>query len=47
MLKQALKENPEEASWVEYNFGRFSSAQLNGVDHDATRRRPRPVRPND
>jgi hypothetical protein len=47
MLKQALKENPEEAPWVQYDFGRFSSAPLNGIDHDATRRRPKTAGPID
>jgi hypothetical protein len=41
MLKQALRENPEEAPNAEYDFGRFSSAPFNGLDHDATRRRDR------
>ena len=47
MLKQALKEDPEDAPWVEPNFGRFSSAPFNGIDHDATRRRSRPAGPED
>jgi len=38
-LKQALRENPEEAHAAEENFGRFSTASLNGLDKDATRQR--------
>ena len=38
-LKRALNENPEEAAHVEFEFGRDSSATLNGNDADATRRR--------
>jgi hypothetical protein len=38
-LKQALRENPEEAHEAEENFGRFSTARLNGLDRDATRSR--------
>ncbi len=47
MLKQALKEDPEEAPWVEVNFGRYSSAPFNGIDHDATRHRPKPAEPSE
>ena len=39
-LKQALRENPEEAPYTEFDFGRYESARFNGMDHDATRRRP-------
>jgi hypothetical protein len=39
MLKQALRENPDEAPLCEFDFGRYSSAPMNGIDHDATRRR--------
>jgi hypothetical protein len=42
MLKQALRENPEEAPAAEFDFGRYSSAPFNGIDHDATRRRANP-----
>jgi hypothetical protein len=35
-----LAENPEDAPHTDFQFGRDSSATLNGVDHDATRRRP-------
>jgi hypothetical protein len=37
-LKRALTENPEEAAHVEFDFGRDSSATLNGNNRDATRR---------
>jgi hypothetical protein len=36
-LKRDLVENPEEAAHSEFEFGRDSSATLNGIDHDATR----------
>jgi hypothetical protein len=38
-LKSQLQENPEEAAFHEENLGRNRSAQLNGLDQDATRRR--------
>ena len=38
-LKRELAEDPESASFSEFQFGRDSSAPLNGMDHDATRRR--------
>jgi hypothetical protein len=37
--KRDLRENPEEAAYSEENFGRYSTAELNGIDHDNTRRR--------
>ena len=37
--KRDLRENPEEAPYSEADFGRFSTAELNGIDHDNTRRR--------
>lgn len=37
-LKDDLLKNPEEAAHSEESFGRFSSAGLNGADHDSTRR---------
>jgi hypothetical protein len=37
-LKRQLRDNPEEAAFHEENFGRNSSAGLNGLDDDATRR---------
>jgi hypothetical protein len=33
-----LTENPEEAAQTDFDFGRKSSASLNGNDRDATRR---------
>lgn len=38
-LKQTLADNPEEAADAEVGFGRHSSAGLNGLDNDSTRRR--------
>ncbi|HEY1375613.1 MAG TPA: hypothetical protein VGF55_02405 [Gemmataceae bacterium] len=38
-LKRDLAENPAEAHDAEFDFGRDSSAGLNGLDRDATRRR--------
>ena len=38
-LKRQLTEDPDEAAHVEFDFGRDSSAGLNGNDRDATRRR--------
>ena len=38
-LKRDLADNPEEAPYSEFDFGSDSSAGLNGLDNDATRRR--------
>ena len=38
-LKRELADNPEEAAHSDFDFGRDSSAGLNGMDQDATRRR--------
>ncbi len=38
-LKRELAEKPEEAPYSEFDFGRDSSATLNALDQDATRRR--------
>jgi hypothetical protein len=38
-LKRDLADNPEEAAHSEFDFGRNSSAGLNGLDNDAKRRR--------
>ena len=38
-LKKQLRESPAEAAFGEENFGRNSSAGLNALDNDATRRR--------
>lgn len=37
--KRELRENPEEAPFSEEDFGRCSTAGLNGIDRDSTRRR--------
>lgn len=39
-LKQSLIENPEEAHTVEADFGRFSSAPMNGIDRPPPRPEP-------
>jgi hypothetical protein len=39
-LKRELAENPEDAPHSEFDFGRNTSATLNGLDNDATRKRP-------
>jgi hypothetical protein len=38
-LKRELADNPEEAPFSEFDFGATSSATMNGIDQDATRRR--------
>jgi hypothetical protein len=38
-LTRDLADNPEEAAYAEVGFGRRSSAPLNALDRDATRRR--------
>jgi hypothetical protein len=38
-LRRELSDNPEEAAHSEFDYGRNSSAGLNGNDRDATRRR--------
>ncbi|MGL4551234.1 MAG: hypothetical protein ACRC33_08600 [Gemmataceae bacterium] len=40
-LDRALQQSPEDAADVEIDYGRDSSAPLNGADKDATRR-PKP-----
>lgn len=42
LLKQSLAEQPEDAPHTEISFGRYSSAKLNGIDRDSTRKRPTP-----
>ena len=37
-LKRDLRDNPEEAHQSEIRYGRNSSATMNGLDDDATRR---------
>lgn len=39
VLDRALRENPEEAHLAVPSFGRHRSADLNGNDRDATRKR--------
>jgi len=41
-LKRELREHPEDAVYSEFHFGRDSSAPMNGIDTDATRRRKAP-----
>lgn len=38
-LRRELRDNPEEAPYSEFDFGDTSSATMNGLDKDATRRR--------
>ncbi len=38
-LKRQLHDNPEDAPHDAYDFGRNTSATLNGLDNDATRKR--------
>lgn len=38
-LKQQLRVNPDEAAHAEEGFGRHSSAGLNGLDDDSTRKK--------
>lgn len=38
-FKRELIDNPEEAPHSEFDFGDTTSATLNGMDNDATRRR--------
>jgi hypothetical protein len=35
--KRELSDNPTEAHWTEYEYGRNSSEWLNGMDEDKTR----------
>ena len=37
-FKRQISDNPEEAAFIEEDFGRNSSEGMNGLDHDATRR---------
>ena len=38
-LKRQLEEKPDDAPYAKFDFGRDSSAGLNALDRDATRRR--------
>ncbi len=40
-LKRQLTDSPEDAPYAEFNFGRRSSAGLNAIDRDATRKKDR------
>ncbi len=42
LWKRDLVERPEEAPHSEPDYGRLRSADLNGMDRDATRARPGP-----
>lgn len=44
LLKRELVERPEEAAFSEPSYGRYRSADLNGLDRDATRRGREDVR---
>jgi hypothetical protein len=39
VLKRDLREHPEDAAHSEFEFGDDSSATLNGLDRDSSRRR--------
>jgi hypothetical protein len=39
LLKQELRDDPEGAPTTGFDFGRLSSAPMNGMDRDSTRRR--------
>jgi hypothetical protein len=41
-LKRTLTDQPDEAPFTEFNFGRSSSSGFNGMDQDATRRVKKP-----
>jgi hypothetical protein len=41
-FKRELDDNPEEAPFSEFDFGSDSSAGLNALDNDSTRRRRPP-----
>jgi hypothetical protein len=38
-LQRALQDDPQNAADVDFEYGRDSSATMNGNDHDSTRRR--------
>ena len=38
-LKRGLLDDPEEAHEARLDYGRLRSADFNGLDHDATRKR--------
>lgn len=39
VLKRVLAERPDDAPFAEADYGRYRSAELNGIDRDSTRRR--------
>jgi len=39
VLKRVLAERPDDAPLAEPDYGRYRSAELNGIDRDSTRRR--------
>jgi hypothetical protein len=41
-LQRELSANPDDAAETDFEFGRFGTADLNGNDRDATRRRDHP-----
>ncbi len=41
-LQRELERNPEDAPHSAFDFGRTSSAGMNAIDDDATRRREKP-----
>ncbi len=43
-LKRALTDQPDDAPFTEFEFGRYSSTGFNGMDQDATRRPKKPRR---
>lgn len=44
LYKQSLAQDPEGNAAVEIDYGRLSTAELNGRDHDRKRRRAVPPR---
>jgi hypothetical protein len=38
-FKRDLRDNPDDAAHTQFDFGRNSSASMNGNDQDATRKR--------
>ena len=38
-LKRQLEEHPDDAAHADFQFGDDSTTNLNGMDHDSTRRR--------
>ena len=40
LAREMISESPEDAPFVEPDYGRYRSAERNGIDQDATRRRP-------